>query len=111
MQCAGSERLDIRDSPARKWTRILLRFSGGNASFGEHASHTEWKVAISTLRRLFTSKVLLSQEAAYICQGSARGVMDMALQAQNDLWDAVTLVSNTAMPKDQVTFALAFHNT
>ena len=38
------------------------------------------------------------QEAAYICQGSAgaRGVMDMALQAQNDLWNAVTVVSCTA---------------
>jgi len=54
---------------------------------------------------------MLLQEAAYICQGSARGVMDMALQAQNDLWDAVTAVSTTAMPKDQVAFALASHNT
>lgn len=35
------------------------------------------------------------QEAAYICQGSARGVMDMALEAQNDLWSAVTAVSSS----------------
>ncbi|CAL8471512.1 g11054 [Coccomyxa elongata] len=40
-----------------------------------------------TLRAAFFNSL---KEAAYICQGSARSVMDMALQAQNDLWSAVT---------------------
>lgn len=46
----------------------------------------------------FSIVIACIQEAAYIFQGSAltRKVMNMALQAQNDLWNAVTAVSCSA---------------